>query len=300
MLVDGFALRERIFRDLAAMMPEGRDYVTRRQLESYSIDGNPLPLVDGQQAIHNPKAPIELDATLSVYTKPGSRYDDGDSSDGVWKYGYTGETPGGRNIKLRRAYQLGLPIIYFDWIAPAVFAPLFPVYVVDDRPNQLHVLLAYDKLKDMADASADTPVERAYREAVVKQRIHQREFRARVLYAYGERCAICGLPHASLLDAAHIRPYGEPGGEREVRNGLALCAIHHRAYDTRLLGVDGERRLHVHPDVASVSDGPIWEAGLQALPGTRLKYVPGGKLAPDPDRLELTFKEFLDALPSPT
>lgn len=296
--IDSVAFREQIFEKLRATLNDTGGFLNRRELESFEIDGLALPLLDGQQAIHNPKNPVELDATLSVYSKPGSKYDDGDSSSGIWRYGYTGDSPGGRNKKLREAYRLGLPIIYYDWIADGVYAPKFPVFVIDDVPSQLHVVLAYDSLKDLGSPEKDTQVEAAYRQAVVQQRLHQREFRARVLYAYKTACAICEMPYASLLDAAHIRPYGEPGGERDVKNGLALCSIHHRAYDKKLLGIDGERRLYVHPEVEAINDGPVLAASLQSLSGTRMSNVPRGRAAPDPDRLEATFKEFLDSLPS--
>jgi putative restriction endonuclease len=297
--IDSIAFRERVFEKLSEMLSDTGGYLSRRELESFEIDGLALPLLDGQQAIHNPKDPVELDATLSVYSKPGTQHHDGDSSKGVWRYQYTGSTPRGRNIKLREAYKRALPIIYYDWIADGVFAPRFPVFVVRDVPEEMHVLLAYDSLKSLGSPDSDTQVEAAYRQAVVQQRIHQSEFRARVLYAYHTACAICEMPYASLLDAAHIRPYGEPGGERDVQNGLALCTIHHRAYDKKLIGIDGEQRLYVRPDVESIQDGPVLAASLQCLGGTRLtNKVPRGKLAPDPDRLEITFKEYLDALPS--
>ena len=56
-----------------------------------------------------------------------------------------------------------------------------------------------------------------------KQRMHQQEFRQRVLRAYREQCAICRLRHEELLDAAHILLDGHPRGEPVVPNGLALC-----------------------------------------------------------------------------
>jgi putative restriction endonuclease len=40
-----------------------------------------------------------------------------------------------------------------------------------------------------------------------------------------------------LLDATHIVGDVELGGAATVRNGLSLCAIHHRAFDQDLVGV---------------------------------------------------------------
>ena len=60
-------------------------------------------------------------------------------------------------------------------------------------------------------------------------------FRAAVLRAYGYRCAVCGFETrigSTLVgvDAAHVK-WHRAGGEDEVSNGLALCALHHRLLD---------------------------------------------------------------------
>ena len=43
-----------------------------------------------------------------------------------------------------------------------------------------------------------------------------------------------------LLDAAHLRPYADKGSD-DPRNGLVLCATHHRAFDKRLFGFIPQR-----------------------------------------------------------
>lgn len=59
-------------------------------------------------------------------------------------------------------------------------------------------------------------------------------FRALVLDAYRYACCICGV-QLDLVQAAHIVPHALPESVDEVRNGLALCANHHRLYDDGLL-----------------------------------------------------------------
>src|SRR5262249_28532934 len=61
------------------------------------------------------------------------------------------------------------------------------------------------------------------------------DFRRQVLLAYRDRCAVCGvsvrLNRVPIgLDAAHIRWF-QCDGPDEVRNGLALCSLHHKAFD---------------------------------------------------------------------
>lgn len=60
-------------------------------------------------------------------------------------------------------------------------------------------------------------------------------FRAAVLQAYARACAVCGCDgHLSSgpfgLDAAHIQ-WKQAHGPDEVSNGIAMCVLHHRAFD---------------------------------------------------------------------
>ncbi len=70
----------------------------------------------------------------------------------------------------------------------------------------------------------------------VSKKLRDISFRKRVLTAYGFRCAICGI-QLRLVDAAHIVPVHHENSTDETRNGLALCALHHRAYDQALITV---------------------------------------------------------------
>lgn len=68
-------------------------------------------------------------------------------------------------------------------------------------------------------------------------------FRKRVRDAYNCRCLICSarFPSTSVnlrpgIDAAHILPWAEYDID-EVYNGIALCKLHHWAFDERLLQI---------------------------------------------------------------
>lgn len=71
------------------------------------------------------------------------------------------------------------------------------------------------------------------------------DFSERVLDAYKHRCAMCGL-QLRLLDGAHILPVAEEGSTDETSNGVALCALHHRAYDRSLVTFDPDSRIHLN------------------------------------------------------
>ena len=70
----------------------------------------------------------------------------------------------------------------------------------------------------------------------VRRKLRDSNFRERVLRAYGFHCAVCGI-QLKLIDASHIIPVSHESSTDETRNGLALCALHHRAYDHALITV---------------------------------------------------------------
>lgn len=60
-------------------------------------------------------------------------------------------------------------------------------------------------------------------------------FRREILRAYNARCAVCGYEGRLALqpvgvEAAHIK-WVQFGGPNDVRNGLALCSLHHKLFD---------------------------------------------------------------------
>lgn len=64
----------------------------------------------------------------------------------------------------------------------------------------------------------------------VRPRLGQGSFRMAVLEAYGGACAVTTEHSLPVLDAAHIRPYGE-GGLHAIPNGLPLRKDLHRLFD---------------------------------------------------------------------
>lgn len=76
----------------------------------------------------------------------------------------------------------------------------------------------------------------------VARRRRESSFRDRVLIAYGHACAMCHL-QLELVEGAHIIPVGVPGSTDETSNGLALCPLHHEAYDDGLIGVLHDYRI---------------------------------------------------------
>jgi len=89
---------------------------------------------------------------------------------------------------------------------------------------------------------------------VVKRRRRDPAFRVKVLQAYERRCAVCGFD-ARIgdalfgLEAAHIR-WHQYHGPDEVQNGVALCSLHHKAFDRGALALDDNLSILISRDLS--------------------------------------------------
>lgn len=84
--------------------------------------------------------------------------------------------------------------------------------------------------------------ERRFAMISTRRALRDFSFRERVLTAYGRRCAMCSL-QLNLVDAAHILPASHPTSSDDTANGVALCALHHRAFDSGLIMFDETFRV---------------------------------------------------------
>lgn len=88
---------------------------------------------------------------------------------------------------------------------------------------------------------ADIPVQSTRRRG-------QALFRQTVLSAYRNQCALTGLADQRLLIASHIIPWSEaPAMRLNPRNGIALNALHDRAFDRGLITFTEDLRLQISP-----------------------------------------------------
>jgi putative restriction endonuclease len=77
--------------------------------------------------------------------------------------------------------------------------------------------------------------------SIVLPRLGQASFRVLITEAYGRRCAVTSERTLPVLEAAHIRPYGQ-GGAHELSNGLLLRSDLHTLFDRGYIGVDPKDR----------------------------------------------------------
>lgn len=103
--------------------------------------------------------------------------------------------------------------------------------------------------------------------------------------------ALRRLHYTELLDAAHIREEKDDG-EPVVSNGIAMCKIHHAAYDRDIMGISPDYRIELRRDVLEESDGPTLRYTLQGLHGEAIWTPRSRRHKPDPDLLAERFDRF--------
>lgn len=77
------------------------------------------------------------------------------------------------------------------------------------------------------------------------KKLRDASFKARVLNAYGNKCAFSGV-QLKLVDAAHILPVSADNSTDDTSNGIVLSAIHHRAYDRGLVTFDEKYNIVIN------------------------------------------------------
>jgi putative restriction endonuclease len=271
------------------------DVLPRALLEKgFIFEGERIPLIS-PQGIFKPKY---LDLPLSITTAPKGPYKDSFSPDGYLFYKYRGTDTLHRDNKgLRQAWHQSTPLIYFHGIVPGRYLAIWPVYVIGDDLKTLTFKIAVDDVATISfDASQTNPVlaesRRAYITTTVRQRLHQRDFREKVLYAYQEQCALCRLKHQELLDAAHIIPDREPEGIPVVRNGISLCKLHHATFDAFIIGISPDYTVEIRDDILEEHNGPMLEHLIKAFHKSRI-VLPKEKASwPDQEFLEIRYQRF--------
>jgi putative restriction endonuclease len=103
---------------------------------------------------------------------------------------------------------------------------------------------------------------------------------------------VCRLHRDELLEAAHIVPDADPRGVPLVSNGLALCTLHHAAFDRNVIGITPDYVVEVRPDVLEEEDGPMLIHGLQGFHGVRLLLPRRPASQPDRHLLEERYAWF--------
>jgi putative restriction endonuclease len=260
----------------------------------FSFRGRKIPFLNYQKGIYRAAAQ-QGPAALSVNTSHKSPYADEQTPDGI-RYAYrAGTIDQADNRALREAHQLQVPIVYFEGTRPGYYRPEWPVFITADDPITRFVLLSRGKMIGPYDEREavlpDDAIERRYETRQMRVRLHQGRFRARVLPAYANQCAICRLRETRLLDAAHIVGDADEKGLPAVSNGLSLCTIHHRAFDEDLVGISPDYEVRVAPRLLDDEDGPMLDL-LKKAHATVIQVPKRKALQPDRELLAVRFDSF--------
>ena len=253
----------------------------------------------GPQGIWKPKI---MTYPLSITSISNGPYSDSYTKEGFLKYKYRGTDPNhSDNRGLRSLISLRKPLIYFHSIIKGKYLATWPIFIIEDNRQDLVFTVALDEMKsvkiEFEQVNEDaTYYRRSYLTSTIQTRVHQRSFRERVLLAYQNHCALCNLKHVELLDAAHIIADKEDIGDPIVSNGLALCKIHHAAFDNNFIGINSDFKIIIREDLLLETDGPMLKYGIQSLNNSKL-ILPNNKMDwPDRERLERRFMSFLTAV----
>lgn len=184
--------------------------------------------------------------------------------------------------------DLPTPLFYDRWVPsvadelPAKHSP----FTTAGRPNQgylfglpiaigEYLLVLSGAGGDIAQrAIVDAPPPtggETVRDAIVKARVGQGQFRKDLIDRWGGRCAVTGLDRLELLRASHIKPWTSCDNiERlDSNNGLLLSAAYDAAFDALLISFASDGAIVLAPDFSS---SLAVKAGID--PSARLAQVP--------------------------
>jgi putative restriction endonuclease len=283
-------------------------FFTREDLGQFQYRGSTYRLIGPQTGIW--KVSTLSDSAIAIstsYVPDGAKrpYEDGEGPDGLQRYKWRGTDPNQSDNKaLRRAMERRLPMLWLVGIGyvpgskQQLFDVRYPVYLVGEEQDRHQFVVALEqdqKLIPPNEPPAVQEIVKKYNERIVKTRYHQPLFRARVIHAYQERCAVCRLPFTELLEAAHIRPDSQ-GGSARISNGMSLCKIHHGAYDSEIIGISPDYKIHVRESVLATFDGPTLQHSIKEMNGKSLQQIPSEPASkPDKELLAERFEKFSKA-----
>jgi putative restriction endonuclease len=271
-------------------------------LRGFEFQGKRVGLI-GYTGIFKPATIPRMPLSL-ITAPPGADqsrpYADEADADGFIRYRYRGTNPDHPdNVRLRMACNQRVPMVYLYGVSEARYRPVWPIYIVADNRDEKYVTLAADiagtQLIQGYEGFSEIVPRRRYVTAQVRRRLHQQVFREQVVQAYRVQCAICSLKHIELLEASHIIPDRDPDGAPLISNGIALCNIHHAAYDRNILGIRPDFVVDVRKDILEEVDGPMLKHGLQGFQGAKINLPRKDSHRPSQTALDQRYQSFLSA-----
>lgn len=146
----------------------------------------------------------------------------------------------------------------------------------EDRTLLARGSLGGSPVESMLAQVLDDAVGSTERAALASMRVGQMHFARGVVANCHGRCVFCGLTTPAggpqMLVASHIKPWRDSDDKErlDVRNGIAACPTHDRAFDVGYISLDEDFRALVSPELKGIDPPtPLGRivAELDAFPG---------------------------------
>ena len=130
-----------------------------------------------------------------------------------------------------------------------------------------------------------------------RRRVRDPKFAPAVLKAYDNRCAVCASAlrmheRPVALEAAHIK-WHQARGPSQIRNGIALCVLHHRLFDKGAFTLSTDLRVAVAKSVV----GSGFRRSLGQFDRKLIVVPKSADDYPDPRFLKWHAREVFDVYP---
>jgi len=208
------------------------------------------------------------------------------SSDGIIQFNTDYSAAFTMLITKQRRQQLGVDSEISDDFHIIIRDAITPTGIGEETNSEkqseqdgTHQHQSIDNMKEQSESD----FKRDYTKAKRAQRDSQ--FQEKVKEAYNQTCAVCGSNRMTPdgrpeVEAAHIRPVSE-GGKDVITNGIALCRLHHWAFDNDWISIDDDYSVVVKdaPEVSGYEDFAQYQ-------GSRLNLPESDESRPKKDTIE--------------
>jgi predicted restriction endonuclease len=116
--------------------------------------------------------------------------------------------------------------------------------------TQDHLIKRANQISDEIDS---LQLEGETKNAIVKVRVNQGEFRERLLHRYN-KCCLCGVSESSFLIASHIKPWSvsNPIEKLDINNGFLMCPNHDKLFDQGYISFSDSGNILISPYMRDV------------------------------------------------
>jgi putative restriction endonuclease len=254
-------------------------------VESFTFDGRPMPLVERQRGIRKAAGYEAAISILTTYARhPDERpYDDGVGPDNYPRYKMRrGDPDSFDNRALRVAMDQRRPLIWFWGVAQSLFEAIYPVWIVGEERDQEQFVVAAPPTSPPAVVTPRSSCDRGCTSG-----------------SSGAGCSLRTARSARSVSSVMTSCWTRRTSGRTARaasrsspTGVAMCVLHHKAFDKQVVGIRPDYVIQVRPDVLEEHDGPTLRHALQGLHQTGLRLPRQQAAYPDRDLLEERYERF--------